>query len=127
MCRVAHEYHLPVSTVYAWPHSDLVAAVASMVGDTDRCPGCGLTDDQQTWVAAELVSCPTCEDRDRLLESLRKEKSTAGLRARFRQLVTVEDAMELSSAARFTLAGAQRRAKFRQQRRSTPAPPPSET
>ena len=117
MTRIAHTYRLPASTVYAWPHSDLVSAVASIVAEAERCPGCGLTDTDAWWVTAELVRCPTCEDRDRLNESLRKESSTAGLRATFEHLTTVEESMLESSAARYTLAGAQARHRWRQQRR----------
>lgn len=119
MSRIAHLYRLPVSTVYGWPHSDLVAAVASLVIDSERCPGCGMDETQAWWVEAELVRCPTCEDRDRLLESVRDQKSTAGMRARFSPIVDVEEAEEFSSAARYTLEGARRRAVRRSRRRPT--------
>jgi hypothetical protein len=102
-----------VSEVYGWAHSDLVAAVASVVADAERCPGCGLTDSDAWWVESELVTCPTCEDRDRKLGQLRDMKSTAGWRAKFRQLTTVEDSMLYSAAARFTQAGAEARDRWR--------------
>lgn len=114
--RVAHTYRVSVSDVYRWTHSDLVAAVTSLVSDAERCPGCGLSDADAWWVAAELVTCPTCEDRDRQLEQLRDMKQTAGWRARFRQLASVDESMMESAAARFTLAGAQARHRWRQSR-----------
>lgn len=88
--------------------------------ETDRCPGCGLTDTDAWWVAAEIVSCPTCEDRDRLTKSLHDQKQTAGLRVRFDQLATVDESMTESAAARFTLAGAEARARWRRQRSLKP-------
>lgn len=114
--RVAHTYRLPITAVYDWPHSDLVAAVASIVSDAERCPGCGLTDTDAWWVAADLVRCPTCEDRDRLLDSIRKEKSTHGIRATFTTLESEEESVMESAAARYTLAGAQARSRYRQGR-----------
>jgi len=115
--RVAHLYCIPVGDVYRWEHSDLVAAVASLVAEADRCPGCGLTETDAWWVAAELATCPTCEDRDRQFETLRDMKSTAGWRAKFVQLDDVEDSMQYSSAVRFTLAGAEARARWRREHR----------
>jgi hypothetical protein len=106
-----------VSDVYGWPHSDLVAAVASIVADAERCPACGLNSDEAWWVEAELHQCPTCEDRDRQLATLKDMKNTAGWRARFDQITTVEESVEYSSAARFTLEGARRRAEARRRRR----------
>lgn len=106
-----------MSDVYRWPHSDLVAAVASLVADAERCPGCGLSEPDQRWVAADLVVCPTCEDRDRQLEQLRDMKSTAGWRARFRQLTTVDESMIESSWSRFTIAGARARDAWRREHR----------
>ena len=117
MARVAHAYHLPLSDVYGWAHSDLVAAVASIVADAERCSGCGLTEDDAWHVAAELYTCPTCEDRDRKLESLRDEKSKAGWRSRFVQLLTHDERMDVSSAARFTKKGAEARARWRRESR----------
>lgn len=121
VARVAHSYQRAVSDVYSWPHSDLVAAVASLVSDAHRCPGCGLAESDQRWVAADLVTCPTCEDRDRQLESLREMKSTAGWRARFRQLATVSESMLESSWARFTIDGARAREAYRKEHRDTSA------
>jgi hypothetical protein len=103
--------------VYDWPHSDLVAAVASVVFEAEKCPGCGLTENDAWWVAAEPVMCPTCEDRDRINESLRKEKSTAGVRVKFVQLPDVEASVLDSSASRYTLEGARRRDAWRRQHR----------
>ena len=102
-----------MSDVYRWDHHDLVAAVASLVADAERCPGCGLTDTDAWWVEAELVTCPTCEDRDRQLGRLRDMKNTAGWRARFRQLTTPDDSMLHSAAARLTQKGAEARARWR--------------
>ena len=110
--RVAHNYQLPVGDVYRWAHSDLVAAVASLGADAERCPGCGLSESETHWVAAELVTCPSCEDRDRQLKQLDGTKDRAGWRSKFRQLATVEESVLESSAARFTLAGARARAAF---------------
>ena len=115
--RVAHMYRLPVSAVYGWSMSDLVAAVTSIVNEAERCPGCGLSDSDRRWVAAELVTCPACEDRDRQLDQLRDMKSTAGWRARFRQLTSVDESMLESSWARFTIDGARARAKWRSEHR----------
>ena len=115
--RVAHMYRLPVSAVYDWSMSDLVAAVTSIVNEAERCAGCGLSDGDRRWVAAELVTCPACEDRDRQLDQLRDMKSTAGWRARFRQLTTVDESMLESSWARFTIDGARARAKWRSESR----------
>lgn len=117
VAKVAHTYRLSVSDVYRWPHSDLVAAVTSLVADAERCPGCGLAEADQRWVAADLVTCPTCEDRDRQLEQLRDMKSTAGWRSRFRQLATVDESMLESSWARFTLPGARARDAWRREHR----------
>lgn len=88
-----------------------------MVADSERCGGCGLTGDDAWHVEAELYTCPTCEDRDRGLESLREMKSTAGWRSRFRQLLTEGERMNVSSAVRFTREGAETRARWRRQRK----------
>ena len=37
--RIAHTYQVPVSTVYGWGQSDLVAAVASACGRRGTVPG----------------------------------------------------------------------------------------
>lgn len=76
-----------------------------------------MTDTDAWWVAAEIVSCPTCEDRDRLTKSLRDQKSTEGLRVTFDRLTTQDESMMESSAVRFTLAGAEARARYRRERR----------
>jgi len=110
-CRVAHTYRIPVGDVYRWPHSDLAAAVASLVADAGRCPGCGLSDTDAWWVAADLVQCPTCEDRDRQLNQLHDVKERAGWRSKFRQLSSWDESLLESSAARFTLTGAKARAE----------------
>jgi hypothetical protein len=109
---------MAVSDVYSWPHADLVAAVTSVAAEAERCPGCGLTEGEAWWVESELHQCPTCESRDRELDRLKDMKSTAGWRARFAQLATVEESEEYSAAARFTLEGAKRRAEARKRRRA---------
>lgn len=76
-----------------------------------------MTDIDAWWVTAEIVSCPTCEDRDRLSKSLRDQKSTEGLRVTFDRLGSHDESMMESSAARFTLAGAEARARYRRERR----------
>ena len=63
-CRVANAYRLPVSVVKGWEWPDLVAAVADLVNEQNRCGGCGLTADDAWVVAAELSRCATCADRD---------------------------------------------------------------
>jgi len=110
---VAHRYRLPVSAVYGWPHSDLVAAVASIVAERDRCPGCGLTDDETWWVKAELERCPACEDRDHRAREILDSKRSEGLHVTFTPLESVDESELESSAARFTLEGAKRRARRR--------------
>lgn len=104
--------------MYRWPHSDLVAAVTSIVGDAARCQGCGLTGEETRWVAAELVSCPACEDRDRQLKQLESAKERAGWRATFRALKTVEESVLDSSAARYTKDGAVERHRWIKKMRS---------
>jgi len=107
-----------VSTVAEWVPSDVTAAVVSMLDEANRCPGCGLTEADAWHVEAELHKCVTCEDRDRKAEELRDSKQRAGWRVRFARL-DPDEAVEWSAAARFTLEGAEARARARRERRLT--------
>jgi len=86
------------------------------MADVNRCHGCNLTVEESWWVMAELDSCPTCEDRDRIIEGLRDQKSTAGLKTTFTALTTLDESQQVSSAARLTRAGAEQRHRLRQGR-----------
>jgi hypothetical protein len=111
---------MSVTEVAEWSHSDLVAAVASIIDERERCPGCGLTPDDAWHVCAELVLCPTCEDRDKKWEGFPEKASRAGWRSKFVPLVTEAERMIDSSASRYTLEGRQ---AFKRWRESQPARP----
>lgn len=118
--KVAHMYRLPVTTVAAWPHSDLVAAVTSLVDELERCPGCGLSEGDAWHVTADLSWCPTCADRDRQLKKLHDLSDAGGWRARFRQLTTEPELMLESSAVRYTPEGAAARKRWRETQPARP-------
>lgn len=97
-----------MSEVSLWSDDDLVAAVTDLVDDWERCPRCNLTEEEGWLVEAELVRCPTCEDRDRQAAKIDR-KHWFGWGVRFDP---IQDPLEqdlFSSRARFTLEGARRR------------------
>ena len=88
--------------------------MASIVDERERCPGCNMTPDDAWHVAAEQHRCPTCAERDRIVESLSAYPgSRAGWRARFRQLFTEQERMTESAAVWWTEAGAKARQAWR--------------
>lgn len=103
-CRVAKTHGLPVSEVKGWLWSDLVAAVTDIVSEQGRCGGCGLTEQDGWWVAAELVRCPTCADRDTKRKDIPAEHPE-GWRVNFAPVLDELGMQVDSSAARNTPEG----------------------
>ena len=95
---------LPVSVVRSWAWPDLVAAVADIIDDQNRCSGCGLSEDDTWWVAAELCRCPSCADRDLKRKTL-KGDGLEGWRVEFRQVEDMLGSLTESASARNTPEG----------------------
>jgi len=102
-----------VHTVEGWPDRSRVAAAASLIADTERCPGCGLTGDDAWTHTAQLEHCPTCEQRDRLTDV---PADRAGRRVRFRMLTSETERMTESAAVGYTLEGRKAQVAWRRGR-----------
>ena len=103
--------------MYGWPHQDLVSAVTDLVDELERCPGCGLTDDEAHMVEAKLVKCVTCEARDRTAAKISNPKARYGWRARF-QWLPVDERPMWSAHALFTKEGKRAMRDLRARRRA---------
>jgi hypothetical protein len=111
-------YRLPVIDVLAWSSHDLVAAVASIVADAERCPDCGVAPDEWEWTDVETYRCVVCQAREHLARQTSREGDIEGKKVR---AVGVADRIE-SVWTRWTLEGRRYFAAHRYDRdRSDPA------
>jgi hypothetical protein len=73
--------------VLAWHPADLTAAVTSLLDDAQRCPDCGLSDDDLRHVEIDVTRCPACEAKESIARQVRDEvkdnpAAAAGMKVR---------------------------------------------